>query len=65
MLFFNKIAKQLNLEAVNMLLEPYCQTGFALTAVHGLKISIVNWICAVDFKSPDELDRLMIYFHSI
>jgi hypothetical protein len=48
-----------------MLLEAISQAGLALTAAHGLKISIIHQIYEVDPASPNELAQLTIYFHSI
>jgi hypothetical protein len=48
-----------------MLLETNSQTGLALTAAHGLKISIIHHINEVDPTSPQELARLTICFHII
>jgi hypothetical protein len=48
-----------------MLLETNRQTGFALTAALGLKITIMHQIYEVDPTSPNELAQLIICFHSI
>jgi hypothetical protein len=48
-----------------MLLETNSQTGFALTAALGLKISVIHQIYEVDPTSPQELARIAICFHSI
>jgi hypothetical protein len=52
-------------EVVNMLLETNSQTGFALAAALGLKITIMHQIYEVDLASPQELARLAICFHII
>ena len=46
-----------------MLLETNRQTGYALAAALGLKITIMHQIYKVDPTSPRELARLVICFH--